>query len=260
MTTTQQNIRRLVLGNWKMHGELAANAQLLSAIRSGWNQSSNAAACDVGVCVPFPYLSQAESSLHGSDIAWGAQDISCFDKGAYTGEVSGTMLADFGCRYVLVGHSERRSMHAESSEVVADKANAALAAGLTPVVCIGESLEERESGRFLDVIHAQLAPVLALGSDAVSKMVLAYEPVWAIGTGKTASPEQAQEVHAAIRAALVAVKCPGVRILYGGSVKAANAATLFAQADIDGGLIGGAALVADEFLRIAEAGASTRSL
>ena len=258
--TITQNIRRLVLGNWKMHGELAANGQLLSAIRTGWNQSSAASGCDVGVCVPFPYLSQTESALTGSDVAWGAQDISAFDKGAYTGEISGSMLADFGCRYVLVGHSERRSLHGEISQLVADKAKAALAAGITPVVCIGESLAERESGEFLAVIQAQLAPVLALGADAVARMVLAYEPVWAIGTGKTASPEQAQEVHAAIRGALAGVGCAGVRVLYGGSVKAANAATLFAMPDIDGGLIGGAALVAEEFLRIAEAGALTRSL
>ncbi len=257
--TTTQNIRRLVLGNWKMHGDLAANGQLLSAIRSGWNQSSGAAACDVGVCVPFPYLAQAESALTDSDVAWGAQDISAHVQGAYTGEVAGAMLADFGCRYVLAGHSERRSLHAETSQLVAEKAQAALAAGLTPVVCVGETLAERESGRMLDIIREQLAPVLALGTQAVNRMVLAYEPVWAIGTGKTASPEQAQEVHAAIRAALKEIECPGVRVLYGGSVKAANAATLFAMPDIDGGLIGGAALVAEEFLRIAEAGASTRS-
>lgn len=243
-----------------MHGDLGANAQLLSAIRVGWNQSSSAANCDVGVCVPFPYLSQAESALTGSDVAWGAQDLSAFEKGAYTGEVSGAMLRDFHCRYVLVGHSERRSLHGETSDVVAAKAKAALAAGLTPVVCVGESLAEREGGEFLAVIAAQLAPVLALGTEAVSAMVLAYEPVWAIGTGKTASPEQAQEVHAAIRALLAKIDCAGVRVLYGGSVKAANAETLFAMPDIDGGLIGGAALVAEEFLRIAEAGASTRSL
>ncbi|MDX3907789.1 MAG: triose-phosphate isomerase [Pigmentiphaga sp.] len=258
MTTTQK-IRRLVLGNWKMHGSLAANGQLLAAIRSGWNQSSHAAACDVGVCVPFPYLAQAESALTDSDIAWGAQDLSVHDQGAYTGEVSGAMLAEFGCRYVLVGHSERRAMHGETSQLVAEKAKAALGAGLTPVVCVGETLAEREAGRTLAVIGEQLAPVLALGKEAVAALVLAYEPVWAIGTGKTASPEQAQEVHAAMRAAVAQAGCPGVRLLYGGSVKAANAASLFAMPDIDGGLIGGASLVAEEFLRIAEAGATTRS-
>ncbi|VCU70891.1 Triosephosphate isomerase [Pigmentiphaga humi] len=258
--TTTQNIRPLVLGNWKMHGSLAGNGQLLSAIRSAWNQSSGAAACDVGVCVPFPYLSQTESALTDSDIAWGAQDISVHAQGAYTGEVAGPMLAEFGCRYVLVGHSERRAMHGETSELVAAKAQAALAVGITPVVCVGETLAERDAGRTLDVIAEQLAPVLALGSQAVGAMVLAYEPVWAIGTGKTASPEQAQEVHAAIRARLAQAGSPGVRVLYGGSVKAANAASLFAMQDIDGGLIGGAALQAEEFLRIAEAGATTRSV
>lgn len=257
--TTKQNIRRLVLGNWKMHGALATNAPLLSAIRSAWNQSSGAAGCDVGVCVPFPYLAQAESALTDSDVAWGAQDISVHAQGAYTGEVSGAMLADFGCRYVLAGHSERRSLHGETSQLVADKAKAALAAGLTPVVCVGETLAEREAGRTLAVIDEQLTPVLALGREAVAAMVIAYEPVWAIGTGKTASPEQAQEVHVAIRAALQGVDCAGVRVLYGGSVKAANAAELFAMPDIDGGLIGGASLVAEDFLRIAEAGAITRS-
>ena len=257
MTTKTSQKKRLVLGNWKMHGSRTANAALLAAIRAGWSGSSGASACDVGVCVPFPYLGQAESALTGSDVAWGAQDLSVHAQGAYTGEVAGPMIAEFGCRYVLAGHSERRSLHGETSELVAEKAAAALAAGLTPVVCVGESLEEREAGRMLEVIRAQLAPVLALGQQAVSAMVLAYEPVWAIGTGKTASPEQAQEVHAAIRAALAGIGCGAVRVLYGGSVKAANAASLFAMPDIDGGLIGGAALVAEEFLRIAEAGATT---
>ncbi len=243
-----------------MHGNLAANSRLLTAIRTGWNQSSGAADCEVGVCVPFPYLAQVESALTASDITWGAQDVSAQERGAYTGEVSAGMLADFGCRYALVGHSERRGMHGEGSRLVADKAKAALAAGLVPVVCVGETLDQREQGRMLDVIREQLAPVLALGAPSVGKMVLAYEPVWAIGTGKTASPEQAQEVHAFIRSALAGVGCAGVRVLYGGSVKGANAASLFAMPDIDGGLIGGAALVAEEFLRIAQAGASSRSL
>src|SRR5690606_14380242 len=171
-------------------------------LRGGWGASSSSAQCDVGVCVPFPYLSQAESALSGSDIAWGAQDVSAHDSGAYTGEVSATMLKEFGCRYALVGHSERRAYHAESSGTVAQKAAAALAAGLTPVVCVGETLDEREAGHVQDVIAAQLQPVLALGTDAVRRVVVAYEPVWAIGTGKTASPEQAQDVHAAIRALL----------------------------------------------------------
>ncbi|OWT72996.1 MULTISPECIES: triose-phosphate isomerase [unclassified Achromobacter] len=237
---------RLVLGNWKMHGTLADNAALLAALRQGV-----AGHCEMGVCVPFPYLAQAEVLLKGSPISWGAQDISVHDKGAYTGEVAGAMLQDFGCRWALAGHSERRAMHGESDQLVADKARAALAAGLTPVVCVGETLDEREGGNTLGVIERQLAPVLALGADALARMVLAYEPVWAIGTGRTATPEQAQEVHGAIRVALQGLGVPQVRILYGGSVKAANAATLFAMPDIDGALVGGASLVADEFLRIA---------
>ena len=245
--TAEASRPRLVLGNWKMNGNLADNARLLDALRQG----AGAAACEIGVCVPFPYLAQVAAVLAGSPIAWGAQDISAHQAGAYTGEVSGSMLADFQCRWVLVGHSERRALHGETSQQVADKAQAALSAGLTPVVCVGESLDDREAGRTLDVIRAQLAPVLALGADAVSRMVLAYEPVWAIGTGRTASPEQAQEVHAAIRADLTATGVPQVRVLYGGSVKGANAASLFAMPDIDGGLIGGASLIPEEFLRIA---------
>ena len=184
-------------------------------------------------------------------MAWGAQDISAQAQGAFTGEVSGAMLKDFACRYALVGHSERRSLHGESDQLVADKAKAALASGLTPVVCVGESLAERDANQVMAVIQRQLAPVLALGAEAVNKMVLAYEPVWAIGTGRTATPEQAQEVHAAIRAALQAIGAGQVQILYGGSVKAANAASLFVMSDIDGALVGGASLVAEDFLAIA---------
>jgi len=248
MTTTPPRAR-LVLGNWKMHGSLAENAVLLDALRV----ADPAAHCQFGVCVPFPYLGQVQELLEGSSIAWGAQDVSKHGKGAYTGEVSAPMLTEFGCTWVLVGHSERRALHAESDQLVADKAAAALAAGLTPVVCVGESLEDREGGNTLDVIQRQLAPVLALGADALARMVLAYEPVWAIGTGRTASPEQAQEVHGAIRAALQALGAAQVQVLYGGSVKAANAASLFAMPDIDGALVGGASLVAEEFLRIAAA-------
>jgi triosephosphate isomerase len=237
----------LVLGNWKMHGSLADNAALLAALRSG----SVSSVCEIGVCVPFPYLAQVEVLLKGSAVSWGAQDISVHEKGAYTGEVSASMLKEFGCRWALAGHSERRAMHDESDELVAGKAKAALAAGLTPVVCVGETLEQREGGNTLGVIERQLEPVLALGADALAKMVLAYEPVWAIGTGRTATPEQAQEVHGAIRVALRGLGVPQVRVLYGGSVKAANAATLFAMPDIDGALVGGASLIADEFLRIA---------
>ncbi len=245
MTATRT---RLVLGNWKMHGNLADNTKLLNALLAAPRAATTT---QMGVCVPFPYLAQTALALSGSSIAWGAQDISVHAQGAYTGEVSGGMLKDFSCHYVLVGHSERRAMHAESDQLVSDKARAALAAGLTPVVCVGESLAERDAGQAVSVITRQLAPVLALGSEAVLKMVIAYEPVWAIGTGRTATPEQAQEVHAAIRAALKGVGAEQVQILYGGSVKAANAASLFAMPDIDGALVGGASLVAEDFLAIA---------
>lgn len=245
--TSVEHRARLVLGNWKMHGNLAENAALLTELCA----ADAASHCDIGVCVPFPYLAQAASALTGSAVRWGAQDVSAHDKGAYTGEVSGSMLREFGCWYVLAGHSERRVLHSETDQMVADKVRAALAAGLTPVVCIGESLAEREAGNTWAVIERQIKPVLALGAAAVSRMVLAYEPVWAIGTGRTASPEQAQEVHGAIRAALAALGVPQVQVLYGGSVKAANAARLFAMTDIDGALVGGASLVAEEFLRIA---------
>lgn len=232
-----------------MNGNLADNAKLLAALCAATRAVSPAA--QVGVCVPFPYLAQVAQSLAGSTISWGAQDLSVHAHGAYTGEISGAMLADFSCRWVLVGHSERRAIHAESDQLVADKAKAALTSGLTPVVCVGESLTERDAGQAVAVIARQLAPVLALGAEAVKKMVVAYEPVWAIGTGRTASPEQAQEVHAAIRGALKGIGAAQVQILYGGSVKAANAASLFAMPDIDGALVGGASLVAEEFLAIA---------
>ncbi len=240
---------RLVMGNWKMHGNLADNAKLLAGLRAG--AASAAAGTQLAVCVPFPYLAQASEALKGSVLALGAQDISAQAQGAFTGEVSGAMLKDFACRYALVGHSERRSLHGETDQLVADKAKAALASGLTPVVCVGESLAERDASQVMAVIHRQLEPVLALGVNAVNQMVVAYEPVWAIGTGRTASPEQAQEVHAAIRAALQAIGAGLVQILYGGSVKAANATSLFAMSDIDGALVGGASLVAEDFLAIA---------
>jgi triosephosphate isomerase len=237
------------MGNWKMHGNLAENAKLLAGLRAG--ASLITSGTQLAVCVPFPYLAQASEGLKGSAVTWGAQDISAQAQGAFTGEVSGAMLKDFACRYALVGHSERRSLHGESDQLVADKAKAALASGLTPVVCVGESLAERDANQVMVVIQRQLAPVLALGADAVNKMVVAYEPVWAIGTGRTATPEQAQDVHAAIRAALQAIGAGQVQILYGGSVKAANAASLFAMSDIDGALVGGASLVAEDFLAIA---------
>jgi len=242
--------KRLVMGNWKMHGSLQDNAALLGALLSG---AARAGDTELAVCVPSPYLAQAQASLAGSPISWGAQDVSVHDHGAYTGEISAAMLADFGCSWVLCGHSERRAMHAESSSLVAAKASSALARGLTPVVCVGETLSDRDAGGAECVIGDQLDSVLALGAEALSRMVIAYEPVWAIGTGRTATPDQAQAVHAFIRAALARHGAGQTRVLYGGSVKAANAASLFAQPDIDGALVGGASLVADEFLKIAAA-------
>ncbi len=244
--------KRLVMGNWKMHGSLAANAALLDGLTSGV-AAAQAVDVQLAVCVPFPYLAQTRAALADSPISWGAQDVSVHAQGAYTGEVSAAMLADFACRWVLCGHSERRALHAESSNLVAAKAAGALAAGLTPVVCVGETLSDRDAGEAECVIGDQLDPVLALGADALSHMIVAYEPVWAIGTGRTASPEQAQAMHAHIRAALAKRGAGQTRILYGGSVKAANAASLFAQPDIDGALVGGASLVAAEFLNIAAA-------
>ena len=249
MNTTHAR-QRLVIGNWKMNGSLAANASLLQAVRVGADAHTS---CQVAVCVPFPYLAQAQAALSGGAVSWGAQDVSVHAAGAYTGEVSVGMLNDFACRWVLVGHSERRSYHAETDEQVALKAAVALQAGLTPVVCIGETLQQQEAGETAQVISRQLGPVLALGAQSVSRMVIAYEPVWAIGTGRTATPKQAQAVHALIRQALEALGVGQVQVLYGGSVKASNAASLFAMPDIDGALVGGAALVADEFLGIVAA-------
>jgi triosephosphate isomerase (TIM) len=245
--------KKLVAGNWKMHGSLAENAALLAAIKPAL------AGIEAAVCVPFPYLAQAQAALDGSSIAWGAQNLSEQSKGAFTGEVSASMLLDFGCTYVIVGHSERRSLYGESDELVAKKYVAAQAAGLTPILCVGESLAERESGVTETVVARQLDAVIdAAGVASLAKAVVAYEPVWAIGTGKTASPEQAQAVHAFIRgkiAALDSAVADQLVIQYGGSVKAANAAELMVQPDIDGGLIGGASLVADEFIAICRAAA-----
>jgi len=245
--------RKLVAGNWKMNGSIAANATLIRGVLDGLG----APACDVAVCVPAPYLAQCQSLLAGSPVALGAQDVSMHESGAYTGEISAAMLLDFGCRFAIVGHSERRAYHGETSEGVARKAVAALKAGLTPIVCVGETLAEREAGRTNDVVGAQVDAVLAaLDSDNACKIVIAYEPVWAIGTGKTATPAMAQEVHAMIRARLQAKNADAaatVRILYGGSMKPDNAAELLAMPDIDGGLIGGAALKAADFLAIVRA-------
>jgi triosephosphate isomerase len=245
--------KKLVAGNWKMHGSLAENAALLEALKPAL------AGIEAVVCVPFPYLAQAQSLLAGSSVAWGAQNLSEQSKGAFTGEVSASMLLDFGCKYVIVGHSERRSLYGESDELVAKKYLAAQAAGLTPILCVGESLEERESGVTEAVVARQLdAVITAAGVASLAKAVVAYEPVWAIGTGKTASPEQAQAVHAFIRGKIAALDsgvADQLLIQYGGSVKAANAAELMVQPDIDGGLIGGASLVADEFVAICRAAA-----
>jgi triosephosphate isomerase (TIM) len=242
--------RKLVIGNWKMNGNRVANAELLAALKQ-----AGPSVAEVAVCAPVPYLADVALSLQGAGIAWGAQDCSAFESGAYTGEVSASMLAEFGCRYVLVGHSERRAFHAESDQLVADKAKAALAHNLTPVVCVGETLAEREAGQTETVVKRQLSAVIHTLAHCISQVVVAYEPVWAIGTGKTASPEQAQAVHALLRAQLKAAteNAGEMKILYGGSVKADNAATLFAQPDIDGGLIGGASLKAADFAAICRA-------
>ena len=248
--------RKLVAGNWKMHGRLAENQTLLTQVLAGVNALGERAP-EVAVCVPFPYLAQARSVLNGSRISWGAQTVSEHVEGAYTGEVAAGMLQDFGCRYVLVGHSERRALYGESDAAVAARFVAAQAAGLVPVLCVGESLAEREAGITQAVVARQLKAVLDVaGVAALARSVVAYEPVWAIGTGKTATPEQAQEVHAQIRAQIAAASAEvaaGLRILYGGSVKPGNAAELFAKPDIDGGLIGGAALLAADFLGICQA-------
>ena len=240
--------RKLIAGNWKMNGSLAANDALVKAMLA----DIGAPAADVALCAPAPYLAQLQSLLTDSPIAWGAQDVSAHDKGAYTGEVSVDMLKDFGCRYCLVGHSERRQYHGETDELVAAKAQRALAGGITPVVCVGETLAERESGDTELVVRRQLAAVIHAVGHCISEIVVAYEPVWAIGTGRTATPEQAQQVHAVLRAQLAAATThpKRVRILYGGSMNAANAASLLAQPDIDGGLIGGASLKAADFLQI----------
>ncbi len=241
---------KLVAGNWKLNGSLAANEALLrSLIR---NIPANAAAC--AVCAPFAYLAQVRELLQGSAIAWGSQDVSRHDRGAYTGDVSAAMVAEFGCGYAIVGHSERRTLFGDSDLVVVEKYAAARRAGLTPIFCIGETLEEREAGATEKVLERQVRALLEkTGAREVAAGVVAYEPVWAIGTGKTATSQQAQEAHAFVRA-LVAAKDVGVardlRILYGGSVKASNASELFSMPDVDGGLVGGASLVADEFAAI----------
>ena len=245
--------RKLVVGNWKMNGSRTSNAVLLSEIVAGLAASGAASA----VCVPAPYLAQCQAQLAGSPLGWGAQDVSAHASGAYTGEISVAMLQDFGCGYVVIGHSERRAYHGESDAQVAAKTVAALVAGITPIVCIGETLAQREAGQTDAVVAQQLGAVLAaISADDVAKLVLAYEPVWAIGTGKTATPQMAQDVHQVLRSQLAAknaVAAAGVQILYGGSMKPENAKELMAMPDIDGGLIGGAALKAADFLAIIHA-------
>jgi triosephosphate isomerase len=241
---------KLVVGNWKMNGGLAANAALLRALAAEWRAVPGR---QLAVCPPYPYLRQAQEMLAGTSIAWGAQDVSEHAAGAYTGEVAASMLVEFGCRFVLVGHSERRQYYGDTDAGVAAKAAAALGAGLTPIVCVGETLAEREAGSTDAVVLRQLDAALGVVGAAAPKLVVAYEPVWAIGTGRTATTEQAQAVHALLRTRLARAGAADVPLLYGGSVKADNAAALFAMPDIDGGLIGGASLKASEFLAIAGA-------
>ncbi len=244
----------LVIGNWKMNGLRAANHSWVETVRKGVEAGM---AADVAVCPPFVYLADISSLLQGSAISWGAQNLSQHKVGAYTGEVAASMLVDLACRFVIVGHSERRTLYSETDNVVAEKFVAAQQVGLIPIICVGESLEEREQGITEQVVQRQLKAIFQRGSaGALAKAVIAYEPIWAIGTGHTATPEQAQEVHAFIRMYVASQDknvAEGLRILYGGSVKGGNAAELFAMPDIDGGLIGGASLKADEFLTICRA-------
>lgn len=242
---------KLIAGNWKMNGGLEANDALVRAIVAG----IKSAECDVAVCVPAPYLAQVQMLKSGSRLELGAQDVSQHEKGAYTGEVSAAMLREFGVRYAIVGHSERRQYHGETDALVAEKTRTALATGITPIVCVGETLAEREAGHTEEVVKRQLAAVIHVNGHCISEIVVAYEPVWAIGTGRTATPEQAQQVHALLRKQLGAATAHAgrVHILYGGSMNAANAASLLAQPDIDGGLVGGASLTAADFLQIVAA-------
>ena len=246
----------LIAGNWKMNGSTSANAELVSGINAGAPATDSV---ELLVCPPFPYLAAVLADTAGSKVAVGAQNVSAHESGAFTGEVAPSMLADLGCEYVIVGHSERRTLYGETSADVAAKFKAALGAGLRPILCIGETLEEREAGQTEAVVDEQLDAVIELvGIAGFATAVIAYEPVWAIGTGMTATPEQAQDVHAHIRSRLAgqdAAIAESTQILYGGSMKGENAAGLLAKADIDGGLIGGASLKAADFLAIANAAA-----
>lgn len=249
-------MKKLIAGNWKMNGSLAANEALLQALAQRMPQALASGAADVAICVPAAYLMQVQAmrvAQPGLALCFaGAQDVSPHASGAYTGEVSAAMLKDLGCRFVIVGHSERRQYHHETDGVVAEKAKAALASGVIPIVCVGETLGEREAGQTEEVVKRQLAAVIHTNGHCISEIVVAYEPVWAIGTGKTATPDEAQSVHAVLRAQLAAASdsASRVKILYGGSMNSANASSLLAQPDIDGGLIGGASLKADDFLTI----------
>ncbi len=245
---------KLVVGNWKQNGSLAANARLLAALAAA--DAGGSRASTLSVCVPFPYLVQAQAALQGTAIRWGAQDVSAHASGAHTGEVSAAMLREFGCSHVLAGHSERRQDLGESDVLVAAKAAAALDAGLVPIVCVGETLAERDAGATSAVVARQFDAVASKLGGRLAGIVVAYEPVWAIGTGRSAAPKEAQAVHAFLRARLDGLGAGGVALLYGGSVKAANAAALFSEPDIDGALVGGASLDADEFLAIARSARS----
>lgn len=247
-------MKKLVVGNWKMHGSRAFNTELIQGLLAA-DLAATAPRADVAVCPPFVFLADVAAALQGSTIAVGAQDISAQTQGAYTGEVAGPMIREFGATYAIVGHSERRSYHAEGDQLVADKAKAALSHGLVPIVCVGETLAEREANQTEAVVGRQLQAVIDTLGDDIARVVVAYEPVWAIGTGKTASPAQAQAVHASLRAQLAkaTAKAADIPLLYGGSVKPDNAVELFSQPDINGGLIGGAALKAADFAAIARA-------
>ena len=240
--------KKLIAGNWKMNGNAAANEALVRALIAGMANAT----CNVAVCVPAPYLAQVQALRAGSRLELGAQDVSEHVEGAFTGEVSAAMLKEFGVRYVIVGHSERRQYHGETDAIVADKTKAALAAGITPIVCVGETLAQREAGRTVDIVKRQMAAVIHTNGHCISEIAVAYEPVWAIGTGRTATPDQAQQVHAVLRAQLKAATehADRIAILYGGSMNAGNAGALLAQTDIDGGLVGGASLKAADFLQI----------
>ena len=246
--------RPLVAGNWKMNGSRSESAALLDGVKKGVSAASRA---EVAVCPPFILIPLAAEKLAGGAIVWGGQNLSVHKSGAYTGEVSGPMLRDYGCTYVIVGHSERRTLYGENDALVAEKYAAAQTAGLVPILCIGETLQEREANQTEAVVARQLDAVFDIsGVGSFANAVIAYEPIWAIGTGKTASPQQAQDVHRFIRGRLAAsdkAVAENVRILYGGSMKGGNAGELLAQTDIDGGLIGGASLQAEEFLSICRA-------